>query len=100
MDIVVVTIVLAAISALGTLAYKDPDGYKRLFKLVKEPITLVSHFSAGAFASAALIGLGGLEASDVMWIAAGAGLAAFAFSLTLLFFIWLRNDFARYGKDD
>lgn len=97
---VIVAIGLAVIGGLGTLAYKDLDAYKRLYKLVKTPTTIISNFAAGLFLGAFLVDRTTTDAFSIMVFAAGVGAAALAFSLVFVFFVWLRNDFARYADKD
>lgn len=95
-----VTIGLAIVTAMGALAFKDPEAYKRLFKLVKGPVANISNFAAGVFSGAVLVGLAKLDARDVMVVSGAIGIACFAFALVFIFFVWLRADFARYADKD
>lgn len=95
-----VTIGLAIITAMGTLAFKDPDIYKRLFKITIGPSNTVSNYSMGIISGAMLVGVGKLDHWRVVLIAGGVALACFAYALALGFFVWLRGDFARYADKD
>lgn len=94
---IAITIALAAITALGALAFKDLATYKRLFDLLKSPISALANVSAGAFIAGAAIRYDIAGTWSVMATAACVGLASLAASLVLVFFIWLRDDFARYA---
>lgn len=99
MDIAVaVAIVLAVFGGLGTLAFKDLAAYRRLYRLVKTPTTIISNFAAGLFLGAFLVGWTKVDAGDIMLVAAATGGACLLFSGAVIFFIWLRNDFASYAE--
>lgn len=94
---VAVTIGVAIITAIGALAFKDLATYKRLFDFLKSPISAFANISAGALIAAAAVRYDIAGTGPIMVAAACVGLAAIALSLVLAFFIWLRDDFARYA---
>lgn len=95
-----VTIGLAIITGMGALAFKDPETNKRLFKITKGPTNTVSNFAMGVVSGAVLVGVGDFGHWKVVGVAGAIALACLAYSLVFVFFVWLRDDFARYADKD